>query len=216
MTTLTNLRLHELVEHELAWDPEITSHSIGVTATDGMVTLSGFVPSYAERVAAERSALRVRGVRAVANDLQVKLASERIDPDIAADAATALQTHLSIPSSVKATVRNGLVTLEGTVEWMYQRIAAEQSVRPLRGVKGVFNHITVKPAVSIGEVRTKIEDALRRSAETDAGRIQVQTADGVVTLSGKVRSYAEKLDAERAAWAAPGVRQVVNRIDFRL
>jgi osmotically-inducible protein OsmY len=216
MATLTNAQLHELVEKELARDPEITSTSIGVTAKDGVVTLTGFVPNYAAWVAAERSALRLHGVRAVANDLQVRLSSERIDPEIASDAAEALQSHLSVPSCVKAMVRNGYVTLEGTVERMFQRDAAEQAVRSLRGVKGVFNHITVKPAVSVGDVRAKIERALRRSAERDASHIQVQATNGAVTLSGYVRSFAEKQDAERASWTAPGVGNVINHLDIRV
>lgn len=215
MTTLINTQLHRLVENELAWDPGITSTSIGVTARDGVVTLTGFVPNYAERVAAERCALRLQGVRAVANDLQVRLSGERIDPEIASDAAEALRSHLSVPSRIKATVRNGFVTLEGTVERMFQRDAAERAVRFLRGVKGVFNHITLKP-VSVGEVRAKIEQALRRSAESDAARIQVQATDGAVTLSGYVRSFAEKQDAERASWTTAGVGKVINQLDIRV
>jgi osmotically-inducible protein OsmY len=212
MAVLAPTQLHELVENELSWDPEIQSTSISVAAKEGVVTLSGYVANYAERMAAERAALRVQGVRAVANDLQVKLLHERVDPEIATDAATALQNHLSIPKTVKAAVRSGHITLEGAVEWMYQRLAAEQAVRHLPGVRSVLNLIVVKPRVSVADVRTKIENALRRSAQTDASRIQVYVMNSEVILNGEVRSFAEKQDAERAAWAAPGVTKVENKL----
>jgi osmotically-inducible protein OsmY len=165
-------------------------------------------------MAAERAALRVQGVRAVANDLQVALSTEHLDSEIARSAATALENHLSIPKTVKAAVRSGHVTLEGTVPWMYQKHSAEYAVRYLPGVKSVLSLIQVKPAVSVDEVKTQIEAALRRSAETDASRIRVFLNNGDVTLTGRVRSFAEKQDAERAASAAPGVSSVDNRIQI--
>jgi osmotically-inducible protein OsmY len=214
MAVLTHTQLHELVENELSWDPEITSRTIGVVADDGVVTLSGFVPSYAERIAAERAALRVQGVRAVANDLKVSLQTEHLDSDIARRAATALENHLSIPKTVKAAVRSGHVILEGTVPWMYQRHSAEYAVRHVAGVRSVLNLIEVKPTISVAEVKTQIEAALRRSAETDADQIRVSLSDTEITLTGQVRSFAEKQDAERAASAAPGVTKVNNRIEI--
>ena len=148
MPVLTHTQLHELVENELSWDPEITSKSIGVVADDGVVTLSGYVGSYAERIAAERAALRIQGVRAVANDLQVKLQTERIDPEIARSIGAAFRNHLGIPNTIKAAVRSGHVILEGTVPWMYQKQAADYAVRHVPGVRSVLNLIGVKPSVS--------------------------------------------------------------------
>jgi osmotically-inducible protein OsmY len=205
--------IREDVVSELQWDPKITSPDIGIVVKDGVVALSGYVGSYWEKDSVEKAAKRVYGVKGVANDLEVTPYSKRTDPEIARDAVHALQSHAGVPDEkITVTVKNGWVTLEGTVDWQYQRNAADSAVRKLNGVVSLINNLQVKPRVSPSEIETKIQDALKRSAEVDARRITVTTDDGVLVLSGHVRSWREKDEAERAAWSAPGVTRVDNRI----
>lgn len=203
------------VEDELRWDPDIDPTDIAVAVKNGVVTLTGFVHSYSDKFEAERAAKRVAGVVGVANDIEVRLRGidERPDPEIARDAIAALKTQLPVSwEKIKVTVDKGWVTLEGEVEWQYQKETAERAVRRLKGVKGISNLIVLKPSVPPAEIKRKIEEAFRRNAEIDASRITVEAHGGEVVLKGTVRSWAERQEAERAAWAAPGVTKVDNRI----
>ena len=203
------------VEAELKWDPDIDPTDIGVAVKDGVVTLAGFVRSYTQRWQAERDVKRVSGVVGIANDIEVRLptSSQRPDPDVARDAVAALKRELPFSAeTMRVLVKDGLLTLEGSAEWNYQRSRAEEAVRRVSGVKGVINLILLKPRVVPSDIKAKIEDAFRRSAEVDANRITVEAVGGEVILRGSVRSWAERQEAERAAWRAPGVTRVDNHI----
>jgi len=209
----TDSELRRDVERELEWDPSIDARNIGVAVKNGVVTLTGYVSSYADKWRAERIAKRVAGVTAIANEIEVKLSTERTDPDIAEAARAALKSDSRLPADrIKVIVERGWVTLEGTVDYYYQKSAAESDVRYIAGVRGVTNAIVVTPKVSPTDIRLKIEEALKRSAQLDASRISVETEGSKVILSGTVRSWAEREEAELAAWAAPGVTEVENRI----
>jgi osmotically-inducible protein OsmY len=218
MATKTQTRsdnsLRDDVLLELKWDPKISSASdIAVAVKDGVVTLSGFVPSFWEKDAAEKAVKRVYGVRGIANDIEVKLFWQRTDPEIARDAVHELESHVSIPADrIKVTVKDGWVTLEGTVDWEYQKSLAQSAMKKLKGVSGVTNKIQVTPKASAAEVKSKIEEALRRSAELDARRITVEIEGSTVKLYGSVSSWAERDEAERAAGSAPGTTMVENHI----
>jgi len=214
---MTDLELKRSVESELRWEPSLKApEAIGVGVKDGVVTLSGYVESYPEKLAAERAAARVSGVKAIVNKLEVRLpfSSERTDEDIARAAVNALEWTSSIPKEkIKITVDKGWITLKGAVDWLDQRTAVEDAVKSLTGVKGVLNLIEVRPAVRRDVVKNAIEDALKRLAELDAQRIQVDTVGSKVILRGTVRSWLERKEAERVAWQAPGVTEVDNQIE---
>jgi len=203
------------VEVELQSDPSVDATDIAVAVKNGVVTLSGFVRKYMDKLEAEGAAKRVAGVVGLANDLEVRLpfSDQRPDPEIARDAVAALKARLPFSSEhIRVVVDKGWVTLEGQVEWNYQRQDAETAVRRVKGVTGVINTILLKPRVEPSEIKRKIEEAFRRSAEIDANRITVEAHEGEVILKGTVRAWAERQEAERAAWSAPGVRRVDNRI----
>jgi osmotically-inducible protein OsmY len=203
------------VMDELKWEPSVSEKEIAVAVKDGVVTLSGNVQSYAQKRAAEQAVSRVAGVRAVAEDIEVKLPTslQRSDTEIAHAVINALKWDTEVPEEViKVKVENGWVTITGTVEFFYQKSAAERCVRFLNGVKGVTNIISVKPSVVMTKVSENIEAALKRRAEMDADKIKVETKGGKVTLKGSVHSWTELKEAENAAWATPGVWSVDDRL----
>jgi osmotically-inducible protein OsmY len=209
----TDSQLKQDVTNELNWEPSVTETHIGVSVNNGIVTLSGHVSTFGEKYGAERAAKRVHGVKAVADELDVRLAhhGKRSDEDIAAACLAALKAHISVPDEkLRLVVNAGWVTIEGTADWQYQREAAESAIRYLHGVLGITNSTILAPRAIIADVKDKIEAAFKRSAGIDASQITVEAFDGKVVLRGQVHSWTEKNAAQYAAWAAPGVFAVEN------
>ncbi len=201
------------VEMELRWDPSVDASNIGVAGKNGVITLTGQVSNFFEKWRAERIAKRVAGVAGLANEIEVRLDTERTDTDIAQSAALALKMDRTIPSDqVKVIVDHGLVTLEGKVEWYYQKSLAESVIRHLAGVKAVTNAIAITPKMISADVRNQIEQAFKRSAQIDPRPISIEADGSKVILRGTVRTWAELDEVEAAAWAAPGVSEVDNRL----
>jgi osmotically-inducible protein OsmY len=212
---MTDRELQEHVQSALDWEPSIDAADLGVSVDGGVVTLRGDVKSYAEKATAERVTVGVYGVKAVANDINVRLygGQQPSDTEIAQAVLSAFKWSTMVPDEkITVTVSNGWVTLKGKVDWEYQRTAAANVIGNLTGVRGVTNAISIEPHISVTDVQSKIEAALKRSAEVDARRINVVVANDKVTLSGNVHSWFERNEARQAAWAAPGVKEVDDRI----
>jgi osmotically-inducible protein OsmY len=211
----TDTELQQDVMNELKWEPTLKAAEIGVAVKDGVVTLSGHVDSYVKKLVAERAAARVFGVRAVAEAIQVRLPGslKRSDEDIGEMVANVLEWNVLVPhDQVKVHVQDGVVTLSGEVDWGYQKHAAEEAVHHLMGVLWLNNQITIKPTIKPQDIKNKIVSAFQRNALLDSRRIKIETSGGKVILSGSVRTWGERGEAQWAAWAAPGVFEVENNI----
>jgi osmotically-inducible protein OsmY len=214
----TDNQLKQDIETELRWDPKVNAALIGVSVSEGAVTLMGAVDNYPQKWAAEDATKRVSGVRTVAQDLTVKvlMAHKHSDSEIASAVQSALKWDVLVPPSVTAKVTDGSVTLEGMVAWNFERTAAERAVRHLMGVVSVSNAITLKPHTTVAAVKEKIQSALQRQATSDANSIHVATSGGKVTLTGHASSWQMIEDASNAAWAAPGVTDVLDQVKIQM
>jgi len=215
----TDATLKKDVLEELDWEPSIDATQVGVTVKDGIVTLSGHVNTYSEKAAAEKAAKRVKGIKAVVEEIDVKLGGgyKRTDQDIAQSAVSNLKWHSSVPEDdLQVRVENGWITLEGKVEWKYQKDAAKNAIQNLMGVRGVTNLIEVQPTIEPTNVKQRIREALERNALTDADNISVHIEGSRVELNGIVQSWSEKKQAENAAWAMPGVSEVQNNLKIKV
>lgn len=212
---MSDLQLRQDVLDELLYEPSVSAAHVGVVTDKGVVTLSGHVASYAEKLAAVSAARRVKGVRAIADEIEVRFPADKktADDEIAKRAIDILAWDVMVPNiSIQAVVRDGWVTLNGNVDWQYQKMNAEDGVRRLSGVRGVINSIVVEPRLKSEDVKRKIEDALKRHAEIEAKNIRITVHDNKVVLDGKVDTWAERYAVENAAWSAPGVTAVDDRL----
>jgi osmotically-inducible protein OsmY len=207
-----DVRVRDAVQHQLEWSPDVDASAVATVAQDGVVTLTGYTDTYAGKLAAERAAKTVRGVRAVANDIEVRPKLDRTDVDIARDAVHALELRGTVPDTVQVTVHDRHITLTGKVGWLYQRYDAEQAVRHVKGLRGVFNHIEVAKGAVTRDVRHRIVEALHRNADLDARHITVEVDADRATLRGTVSTWLQRESAEQAAASAPGITRVDNHI----